>query len=257
MRRLLSALLLAAAATAHAGQQCAQRPLAVAEAERALDLAQRSQQALDDSGAQVAIIARAGQDLSPYGLRYSHAGLAWREHPGGRSVVVHLLNDCGTAHSALYNDGLGNFFLTDLDRHQARLILPSPPVQHRLAQLLASRMPLRLHEPRYSMLSYAWSTRYQNSNQWVLEMLAAAGAAPGRVASRAEAQQWLSDEGYRPAAVRVGAAARLGARLFRANVAFDDHPAVPRLRGDFATVTVDGIEQFVRGHDRQARIIEL
>jgi hypothetical protein len=258
MRKLFITLLLAGAgALAQAGQQCEQKPLSVGEVERSLELAQRSKQVLDDSGAQVAIIARAGQDLSPYGLRYSHVGLAWRDHPGGRWVVVHLLNECGTAHSGLYNDGLGNFFLTDLHRHQAQLILPSAQLQSRLAQVLASRTPLRLHEPRYSMLSYTWSTRYQNSNQWVLETLAAAGAAPGMVATRSEAQQWLNDAGYRPVSVQVGTAARLGARMFRANVAFDDHPSGLRLRGRFGTVTADGIEDFLRRHDRGARIIEL
>lgn len=259
MKRIFAALLLACAAfgAAHAGQQCDQQPLPVAEVERSLELAQRSLQALDASGAQAAIIARAGQDLSQYGLRYSHVGLAWRDHPAGRWTVVHLLNDCGTDHSALYNDGLGNFFLTGLYRHQAQIIVPAPAVQQGLARLLASGTPLRLHEARYSMLAYTWSTRYQNSNQWVLEMLAAASAAPGRVESRAEAQQWLNAAGYRPVAVQVGAAARLGARLFRANVAFDDHPTAMRLRGRFATVTVDDIERFVLSHEGDARIIEL
>ncbi len=259
MKRVLAALMLAAAATgpAHAGQNCEAKPLTVDEVRRSLDLAQRSMRALDASGAQVAIIARAGQNLSQYGLRYSHAGLAWRDHPAGRWVVVQLLNDCGTADSALYNDGLGNFFLSGLYEYKAELILPSPEVQQRLAQVLASRTPQRLHQPKYSMLAYAFSTRYQNSNQWALETLAAARAAPGKVETRAEAQQWLTEAGFRPIGVDIGLGARVGARLFRANVAFDDHPTGPRLRGHFDTVTVDGIEQFVRSHERGARIIEL
>lgn len=208
MKRLLLSISLACtmAGAAHAGQHCENKPLAVDEVERSLDLAQRSMQKLDASGAQVAIIARAGQDLSKYGLRYSHVGLAWRDHPAGRWVVVQLLNDCGTAHSALYNDGLGNFFLSGLYQYKAQLILPSPEVQQRLAQVLASRTPQRLHEPKYSMLSYAWSTRYQNSNQWVLETLAAASAAPGRVETRAEAQNWLNQAGFRPSGIDIGLA---------------------------------------------------
>lgn len=263
MRRFHLALLtlLAAAAfatgAAHAGQRCENKPLSLGDVERSLDLAQRSMQALDASGAQVVIIARAGQDLSQYGLRYSHVGLAWRDHPAGRWVVVHLLNECGTAQSALYNDGLGRFFLTDLYQHKAQLILPAPAVQQRLAQLLATRTPQRLHEPRYNMLAYTWSTRYQNSNQWVLETLAAASAAPGRVETRAEAQQWLGGAGYNPGSVHVNAVTRLGARMFRANVAFDDHPTGRRMRGDIATVTVDGIEQFVRRQDAATRVLEL
>ncbi|WP_090435363.1 DUF2145 domain-containing protein [Duganella sp. CF458] len=259
MKRLLLSMSLACtmAGAAHAGQHCENKPLALDEVERSLDLAQRSMQKLDASGAQVAIIARAGQDLSKYGLRYSHVGLAWRDHPAGRWVVVQLLNDCGTAHSALYNDGLGNFFLSGLHQYTSQLILPSPDVQQRLAQVLASRTPQRLHEPKYSMLSYAWSTRYQNSNQWVLETLAAASAAPGRVETRAEAQKWLNDAGFRPSGIDIGLGSRVGARLFRANVAFDDHPTGPRIRGHFDTITVDEIENFVRSHDSGARVIEL
>ena len=257
MKHIFAAMLLATAVNAHAGQNCEPKPLTVDEVQRSLDLAQRSMQVLDASGAQVAIIARAGQNLSQYGLRYSHVGLAWRDHPAGRWVVVQLLNDCGTADSALFNDGLGNFFLGGLYQYKAELILPSPEVQQRLVQVLASRTPQRLHQPKYSMLAYAWSTRYQNSNQWVLETLAAASAAPGKVETRAEAQQWLNQAGFQPVGVDIGLGARLGARLFRANVAFDDHPTGPRLRGHFDTVTVDGIEQFVRSHERGAQIIEL
>lgn len=259
MKRTLLALSLACAmaGAAHAGQHCENKPLSVDEVERSLDLAQRSMQKLDDSGAQVAIIARAGQDLSKYGLRYSHVGLAWRDHPAGRWVVVQLLNDCGTANSALYNDGLGNFFLSGLFQYKSQLIVPSPEVQERLVQVLASRTPMRLHEPKYSMLSYAWSTRYQNSNQWALETLAAASAAPGKVKTRAEAQKWLGEAGFHPAGIDIGLGSRVGARLFRANVAFDDHPAGPRIRGHFDTVTVDEIEKFVRSYDRGARVIEL
>lgn len=256
MRRLLLALLLAIAASAHAGQRCAATPMSTRDVERSLELAQRSLQALDASGAQVALIARAGQDLTPYGLRYSHVGLAWRDHPAGRWVVVHLLNDCGTAQSALYNEGLGNFFLTDLHQYRAQLILPAPDVQQRLAQALAARTPLRLHESRYNMLAHTWSTRYQNSNQWALEMLAAASAAPGQVATRAEAQQWLRAADYHAAPVHVGTATRLGARLLRANVAFDDHPVGARMQGSIATVTVEGIAEFMR-RNGAAQIVEL
>lgn len=256
MRRLLLALLLAVAAGAHAGQRCEATPMSARAVERSLDLAQRSLQALDASGAQVALIARMGQDLTQYGLRYSHVGLAWRDHPAGRWVVVHLLNDCGTAHSALYNEGLGNFFLTDLYQYHAQLILPAPEMQQRLAQALAARTPMRLHQPRYNMLAYTWSTHYQNSNQWVLEMLAAAGAEAGHVATRAEAQQWLRAAGYQAAPVHVGTATRLGARLFRANVAFDDHPMGARMQGSIATVTVEDIAAFMR-RNGAAQIVEL
>ena len=107
-----------AAPAAHAGRSCsAPQPPKTQMVERAMTLAERTLRALDQSGAQVVLLARAGQDLSKYGLRYSHLGLAYRQGDGnGGHVwrVLHKLNQCGTAESAIYRQGLGEFFLDDL-----------------------------------------------------------------------------------------------------------------------------------------------
>lgn len=250
-----AAALLAVAAQlpAQAGQPCEERLLAPHEVVLSMDLAQRTVQALDASGAQVALVSRAGQDLSRYKVRYSHMGIAVRDHPAGRWTVVHALNDCGTAASALYNEGVGNFFLTDLYRHEAHVVIPGAELQARLARLAATRTPVRLHEPNYNMLSYVYSTRYQNSNQWVLETLAAAMAPDGQVETRAEAQKWLRSIGFQPPTVEIPATVRLGARMFRANVAFDDHPFERRMAGQIDTVTTDAVVRMVRMIDPQAR----
>lgn len=255
--RVACALALAGAAAlpARAGQACREEPLSVEEVRQSLALAQRTFAALDASGATVAILARVGQDLSKYGQEYSHMGIAVRDHPAGRWTVVHELNACGTANSDLYTDGVGNFFLSDLYRYRAQILVPGPELQARVAALLATRTARRLHEPHYNMLAYVYGTRYQNSNQWVLETLAAASAPPGAVETRAEAQAWLRGQGYRVPTVQVGALARLGGRMFRANVAFDDHPFERRMAGQIDTVTTDAIVHFVRGRDQAARVL--
>lgn len=256
MRRLLAtAALVALSCGAHAGQPCAERPLAPHEVLLSMDLAQRTVQALEAGGAQVALVSRAGQDLSRYRLRYSHMGIAVRDHAAGRWTVLHELNDCGSAVSGLYREGMGNFFLTDLVRHETQLVIPGPEAQARLARLLATRTPVRLHEPHYNMLSYVYSTTYQNSNQWVLETLAAALAPAGQVETRAEAQQWLRALGFQPPTVEIPAAVRLGARLLRANVAFDDHPFERRMAGQIDTVTTDAVLRMLRMVDPQARTL--
>lgn len=264
MRRPLSAVLptllpapllalLACALPAHAGQACEEKPLTPNEVIMSMDLAQRTVQALEASGAKVALVSRAGQDLSRYRLRYSHMGVAVRDHPAGRWTVVHELNDCNTADSGLYHEGMGNFFLTDLYRHETQIVIPGPAMQARLASLFATRTPLRLHEPHYNMLAYVYSTQYQNSNQWVLEILAAATAPAGQVETRAEAQAWLRAIRYQPLTVEIPAAVRLGARMFRANVAFDDHPFERRMAGQIDTVTTDSVVRFVRMTDPDAK----
>ncbi|WP_051971544.1 DUF2145 domain-containing protein [Massilia sp. 9096] len=256
MRALLLCVLLAAA-PARAGQGCGDDALSVDAVRQSMALAQRSAAALEDSGARVALIARAGQDLSKYQVEYSHMAIAVRDHPAGRWRVVHELNECGSDRSALFVEGLGNFFLTDLYRYRAQIVIPGPALQERLLQRMTPSAERRLHEPHYNMLSYVYSTRYQNSNQWLLEMLAAASAAPGQVETRREAQAWLQGIGYRPRTVEVGALERLGARMFRANVAFDDHPFARRMAGHIDTVTVDAVLRLVQRLDPQARVLVL
>lgn len=255
MKALLATLLLAGAVNAHAGQACADTPLKPGEVLRSMALAQRTVQALEASGARVALVSRAGQDLSRYQVRYSHMGVAVRDHPRGRWTVVHALNDCGAASSGLYYEGMGNFFLTDLYRFEAQLVIPGSALQARLAALFATRTPLRMHEPRYNMLAYVYSTHYQNSNQWVLETIAAASAPPGDVATREEAQAWLKGLRYQPPTIEIPATVRLGARMFRANIAFDDHPFDRRMAGQIDTVTTEAVRQLVRVVDGQAKTV--
>jgi hypothetical protein len=226
---------------AHAGRSCEQQRPDAAAVAKGMQLAERTAQRLDASGARVVLLARAGQDLSKYGLRYSHLGLAYKTDAGAWRVV-HKLNQCGTAVAAVYRQGLGEFFLDDLWRHEAAWVVPVPAVQ---AQLLAvlNESPTRitrLHAAPYSIVSYAWGHRYQQSNQWAIETLAAA-MEPGTIRTREQAQAWLQFKGYEPTALKLGPLTRLGGRVGSANVAFDDHPNEKRFSDRIETVTVDSV----------------
>jgi hypothetical protein len=255
MKPLLVILLLACTFNAHAGLNCEEKPLSAGEVIGSMALAQRTVEALEASGARVALVSRAGQDLSRYDLRYSHMGVAVRDHPRGRWTVVHELNDCGTSVSGLYYEGMGNFFLTDLVRFDTQLLIPGSALQDRLAALFSTRTPLRLHEPRYNVVAYVYATQYQNSNQWVLENLAAASAPAGEVATRAEAQAWLKGMHYQPPTLQIPATVRLGARMFRANVAFDDHPFDRRMAGQIDTVTTEAVRKLVQALDPEVKTV--
>ena len=227
-----------------AGRNCdAEQPPKAATVERGLTLAERTLAALDASGARVVILARAGQDLSAYGLRYSHLGLAYQQPDGqGGHVwrVLHKLNQCGTPYAAIYRQGLGEFFLDDLWRYEAAWVVPTPEVQDRLLALLQDpARATRMHTKPYSLVSYAWGTRYQQSNQWAMETLASA-MEPG-ADSRPRAQAWLQLKGYEPTGLHIGPLTRLGARATQANVAFDDHPNAKRFSDRIETVTVDSV----------------
>ena len=84
--------------TRQAGRSCEQRPL-VGRRGRARHGPGRAARrpALDQTGARVVVLARAGQDLTEYGLRYSHLGFAYRDGEHGPWRVVHKLNQCGSS----------------------------------------------------------------------------------------------------------------------------------------------------------------
>jgi hypothetical protein len=252
VKNLCAAAVLASTALlaplAQAGRPCdAPQPPKAVTIERALNLAVRTLQALDASGAQVVVLARAGQDLSKYGLRYSHLGFAYRQSDGqGGQVwrVLHKLNQCGSADSAIYRQGLGDFFLDDLWRYEAAWVVPTPAVQERLLTLLQDEpRAVQMHHKPYSLVSYVWGQKYQQSNQWALETLALALAPEMNAGqpTRQQAQAWLQLKGYQPSVLTIGAMTRLGARVSAANVAFDDHPNEKRFADRIETVTVDSV----------------
>ncbi|MEZ5653773.1 MAG: DUF2145 domain-containing protein [Burkholderiaceae bacterium] len=233
-----------AASPGWAGQSCEVHRPGATELRQTFELAAHTATALDRSGADVAILARAGQDLRSYGLRFSHVAFAYRENPGvggsGLWRVAHLLNECGTARSALYRQGLAEFFNDQPFRWQAALVVPERPVQAALLPLMRDDTRLAsLLERRYSMVAYPWAQRYQQSNAWLLETFAM--ALEPALHERRLAQAWLMVHGYQPTTLRISAARRLGAGLTRANVSFDDHPARQLARNRIETVTADSL----------------
>ena len=243
---LVASLLLAP--VAHAGRSCESKKPLSQTVERGLTLAAKTLEALNASGEKVVFLARAGQDLSKYGVRYSHLGLAWQQadDQGGTTWrVLHKLNECGTSDSAVYRQGLGEFFLDDLWRFEAAWLAPTPEVQARLLALL--QQPARsisLHHKPYSIVSYVWGRTYQQSNQWAIETLAL--AMEPQVRTREQAQAWLQFKGYEPTTLKLGALTRLGGRMTAANVAFDDHPNDKRFSDRIETVTVDSVFRWLQ-----------
>ena len=249
---LRRALALCAAALfagiALAGQNCEPRRPTVESMRRDLALAASVARQLDElaqrEGTRVVVLARAGQDLTRHGLRYSHLGFAYRDETAlaGRGAwrVVHKLNECGSAHSTLYRQGLAEFFGDGLYLHEAGVVVLKPELAVRLIDGLKDDTLLAtLHEPRYNMVAYPWHGTYQQSNQWAIETLALL-LDPG-VVSRSSARDWLRRQDYRPTTLRIDAMQRLGARIGTAHIAFDDHPFDRRMAGQIDTVTVDSV----------------
>jgi hypothetical protein len=229
---------------AFAGRNCDNNKVVTPQmVQRSINLAERTMNSLNaefqSNGTQLVILARAGQDLSRYGLQYSHLGFAHR-NAEGQWLVTHKLNACGTANAHLYRQGLGEFFLDDLYRYEAAWVVPTREIQVKVKTALEdkNRVAAFNHRP-YSMVSYPWSQRYQQSNQWAIETLA--GAMEPGIQSRQQAQAWLQYKGYQPSTLNIGALTRLGGRITSANVAFDDHPSEKRSSDRIETVTVNSV----------------
>ena len=174
--KLIAVMLVSAlfAHPVHAGRSCEGQPPDATRIAKGLTLAERTNTALNASGAKVVLLARAGQDLSKYGLNYSHLGWAYKSS-SGQWLVVHKLNTCGSAEASIYRQGLGEFFLDDPYRFETAWVVPTAEIQDRLSTLLQdNRRVVALHAKPYSIVSYVWATKYQQSNQWALETLALA-----------------------------------------------------------------------------------
>jgi hypothetical protein len=229
-----------AANTAHAGRSCEAVAPTVDAVQRSMRLAEHTAQKLDQSGAQVVLLARIGQDLSAYGLRYSHFGFAYRAQEGAPWLVMHKLNQCGTATSDIYRQGLGEFFLDDMFEYEAAMVIPTPEVQAKLLPALQDDARVaQLHTSAYNMLAYPWAVKYQQSNQWAIETLAM--TQDPAASTREKAQSWLKLHDYQPTTLKINAMKRLGGRITAANIAFDDHPNEKRFSDRIETVTVDSV----------------
>ena len=254
----LSAALLVGAAPAQAGRSCEARLPDASRVQRGIELAERTARALNATGAQVVVLARAGQDLSRWQLRWSHLGLAYRSGNGEAAAwrVVHKLNGCGSGEAALYRQGLGEFFLDDPHEFRAAFAVPTTDLQARLLPVLRDNAAVaRMHISAYNMVAYPWAQRYQQSNQWLIETLAHV-AEPAAI-NRERAQAWLQLKGYQPTVLRISPLVRLGARVSAAHIAFDDHPDNKRWNDRIETVSADSVFDWLAAASLAGAVQEL
>ncbi|WP_198116279.1 DUF2145 domain-containing protein [Massilia rhizosphaerae] len=229
--------------------------------DRVLRFAAAVKDELARSGSNVALVARAGLDLSRFGLLYSHAGIALKDGPGGPWAVRQLYYACDESRPRLFDQGMSGFVLGADNPAHGHVALLFPPGQDS-AQLertaLDKPLALALLGERYSANAYAFGTRYQNCNQWVAELLAFAwGHLAGSNAPRARAQAWLRAQGYAATPVRIPSHWTMFAGQFVPLVHVGDHPLddVYALALHISVPTT--IEAFVRKEAPRTRRVEL
>ena len=226
-----------------------------------LQFAAVARRELDASGDEVALVSRSGIDLSRFGLRYSHAGISLRASGNAPWSVRQLYFACDEGRPRLYDQGLAGFVLGTDEPAVGYLSIVWLPREQAAAlerAVLDNARALRLLAADYSANAYPFSVRYQNCNQWVLEMMAAAwGHLPDDQRLREHAQAWLSAQRYEPAAIDVGSHAVMFAGHFVPWIHLDDHPESDRFALRVRTSVPASIEAFVHARTPEARRVEL
>ncbi len=241
LRRALTLALLAGAvagaANAQSGVSGASRfcdrtqALSAAEQDRLLRFAAVVREELASAQGGVALISRSGLDLSRFGIRYSHAALAWQADSGVWSARQ-LYYACDESRPRIFDQGLAGFSMgTDNPAlgYVSLVRVPAAAGAPLRQALLDTPRVLHLLAGRYSANAYAFGLDYQNCNQWLIELLAVAWANMDDGADlRARAQRWLHAQGYAPQPVDVGSHWLMLASYFVPLVHLSDHPQPQR-----------------------------
>lgn len=246
-----------------ASVQFCDRPAAInaGQQDKLLRFAALVRQQLDGSGRNVALISRSGLDLSRFDIRYSHAGILLKADADSAWSVRQLYYACEESRPRIFDQGVAGFLL-GADRpsvgHVSIVLLPAAEGAALARTSLDRRLALDLLAARYSANAYVFSTRYQNCNQWVMELIASAwgGFDPARV-SREQAQQWLKAQGYAPAPVEIGSHGLMFAAQFVPLIHVDDHPLDDLYAMQLRISTPAAMEAFVHRQLPAAERVEL
>ena len=204
---------------------------------------------LETSGQRVALIARSGLDLKWLGVRYSHAGFSLKASLNGAWSVRQLYYACDEQKPRIFDQGMSGFLLgTDNPQlgYVSVVLLPNDEASSLERAALDNRRALQLLSPAYSANAYAFSVHYQNCNQWMLEMLAAAWGDLANTDLRPEAQRWLKDRHYTPTAFEIGFRPLMWLTAFIPWLHNDDHPDTDISSKTYRVSMPASIESFVR-----------
>ena len=233
--------------------------LSAAEKDRLLRFAALVKATLQASGAEAALVSRSGLDLDRFNIRYSHAGISLPSGLDTPWAVRQLYFDCDERRPRVFDQGLAGFVMgleNPRSGYLSAVLLPPGAAEQLARAALDKRRALDLLAVRYSANAYAFGLRYQNCNQWVAELLAAAwGPAHGSAEPREAAQSWLLQAGYQPSTVEAGALAPLA--VFVPWLHVDDHPPDDLARNHFRVSMPASLEAFIQQTVPDARRLEI
>ncbi len=227
------------------------QPVSAQQKDKLLRMSDVVKAELERSGQGVALMSRSGLDLRRFGQRYSHMGFSLQANADIPWAVRQLYYACDEKRPRIFDQGVAGFLLgtdnPDLG-YVSLVFLPEADAVTLEHTALDKQQALNLLAPVYSANAYAFSVRYQNCNQWVIEMLAAAWGALAEPADnedpRAAAQRWLQDKGYMPSDFDVSRLL-MWAGHFVKWVHSDDHPRENMMQARYRVSMPASIEAFV------------
>ena len=151
--------------------------------EQIIKFSKKVEKAIAAKGARVAIVGRMGRPPSelPEGMHFTHAGFAvyseittsdGRKVPGYAMYNLYQHDDKPDT-SGLVQDFPVDFF-AGAAKLEAGIIIPSPELQQRLLNTIASPAYAKLHEVKYSAIANPYTLGRQNCTEFVLDVVNAA-----------------------------------------------------------------------------------
>lgn len=247
-------LLALAAEDAQAGSEA--RPVTHFAIEDSADFAKQIERELASSGTRIAMVFRTGrarEDL-PDGIRYTH-GAFWiyseivsetGESHHGYSVHNLYHGEADQRRSYLAQDWPLNFTQGDVVG-EVGIIIPSPEMQRRLLGLFARGEISALHQPDYSLISNPLDSRFQNCNEFMLDIVAAAAwETTDRTVLKTNLAAW-----FEPSPVQTSLFERVFGPSVDDRIRLDDH------RGTIRTTTFAATGQFMTRFNLASDVYEL
>jgi len=174
---------------------------------------------LNDNNVEMAIISRSGQPRKklPDGISFTHSAF-WLRNGDSYDVYNLYHGEKNRLVSSLVTDTAADFLRLTRES-DVGILLPKPDVQTALAAHIMSANYARVHQVNYSLISNPLDTRYQNCNEFMLDVLASfawneydADAIKNRLA-----------KGFKPTEIKAGFVRRHIAPLVDERLVMADH----------------------------------
>lgn len=224
--------------------------------EQIVGFSKKVEKAMAAKGARVAILARMGRPASelPEGMHFTHVAFAVysqittsdsRTIPGYATYNLYQ-RDKQPDVSDLVQDFPVDFF-AGVAVLEAGIIIPSPELQKRLLEVIASPTFAKLHNPHYSLIANPYTTDKQNCTEHTLDVVNAA------IYQTDDINKIKANEKAYFAAqpVNVSPFKLLLGSMFAAEISTSDHPHGSKP----VTATFETIGNYLKKYDEGSEVI--